>query len=138
LIMAGSSSIASEITLRKRNSLTFRTSTVHNSSRAACEPGRLGSRCACPQTRRKSYRIRLVAPPNHGHGSRKTAAHIEREEFSHVLDLARAGLFRELLISFEHLANTSRAHRVSVTDQSAAGIHGDVEWRAGFFTAHLR
>src|SRR6266542_6479007 len=55
--------------------------------------------------------------PNHGHRSRQAAAHVEGEEFFRVLDLTRARLFRELLICFENLANTSRAHRMAVANQ---------------------
>jgi hypothetical protein len=58
----------------------------------------------------------LLASPNHGDGRREAAAHVEREEFFCVLDLVSTGLFRELLIRFENLANTCRPDRVTVSD----------------------
>src|SRR5947209_3027164 len=78
-----------------------------------------------------------AATPNHGHRSRQAAAHVEREEFFHVLDLASAGLLAELLIGFEDLANAGRAHGMTVANQTAASVHRNLEWRLRFFRAHL-
>jgi len=50
-----------------------------------------------------------------------------------VFDLARAGLFGQLLVGFEHLANAGRADRMTVTDQTAACVHWNLERRFGFF-----
>src|ERR1700757_3883783 len=79
----------------------------------------------------------LTATPNHGDRSRQAAAHVESEKSFHVLDLTSAGLPAELLIRFEHLANTGRAYRVTVADQAAPGIDRNFESRFGFFRAHL-
>jgi hypothetical protein len=57
-----------------------------------------------------------VAAPHHGDRSREAAAHVEREKFSHVFNLARARLFGELLISLEYLAYSGRADRMTVGD----------------------
>ena len=80
----------------------------------------------------------LIASPNHGHGSREAAAHVECEESFRILDLPRAGLFRELLVCLENLANTSRTHRVTVGDQAAPRVHRNLERPFEFFRAHLR
>src|SRR5882724_7834043 len=80
----------------------------------------------------------LIPAPNHGHRSRKAAAHVEREEFSHVLNLACAGLSGELLICFVNLANPSRAYRVTVANESAPRVHRNFEWRPGFLGTYLR
>src|SRR5438552_2561808 len=79
-----------------------------------------------------------AAAPNHGHRSRQAAAHVEREESFHVFDLSRAGLFCELLIRFENLANTSRTYRMAVPNQAATCVHWNLEWRYGFFGTHQR
>src|ERR1051326_2539635 len=80
----------------------------------------------------------LLASPNHGHRSRETAAHVERKEFFHVLDLARTGLLFELLICFKHLPNAGRSYRMAVADQATACVHRNFERRPGFFRPHLR
>src|SRR5436189_6124418 len=80
----------------------------------------------------------LFASPNHGNGSCETAAHVKREEFSGVADLARARLFRELLICFENLANTCRSDRMTVSDQAAACVHWNLERSFECVRAHLR
>src|SRR6516164_4685828 len=79
-----------------------------------------------------------IATPNHSHRSRKAAAHVKREESPDVLNLARAGLCRELLIRFEHLANAGRAYGVTVADEAASSVHRNFEWRFGFFGTYLR
>src|SRR6266478_5007531 len=87
---------------------------------------------------RRAVSARLVAAPDHRHGSRKAAAHVKREEFSGVFDLARAGLSGELLIGFVNLANTGRAYGVTVADEAASSVHRNFEWRLGFFRTYLR
>src|ERR1700756_3192734 len=81
---------------------------------------------------KQTVTARSVAAPHHGHRSRKTAAHVEREESSHILNLARAGLSGKLLIGFVNLANPCRAYRVTVADQAATRVHRNFEWRFGF------
>src|SRR5262249_13958428 len=79
-----------------------------------------------------------IATPNHSDGSREAAAHVEREKFFRVFDLPRARLFRQLLICFENLANSSRSDRVTVGDQAAACVYWNLERPFEFFRAHLR
>src|SRR5437762_4438670 len=81
---------------------------------------------------------RSIAAPNHGHRSRKAAAHVKREEFSHVFDLACTRLPRELLIFFNDLANSGRADGMTIADQTAACVHRNLECRSGSFSAPLR
>src|SRR5207248_6218584 len=90
------------------------------------------------QTSQAAKNTRSIAAPNHRDRSRKAAAHVKREEFSRVLDLACAGLSCELLIRFEHLADARRADRVTVADEAAARVYRNVEWHFGFFLTHLR
>src|SRR5206468_2639580 len=82
--------------------------------------------------------MRLLAAPDHSHRSRKAAAHVKREEFSHVLNLACAGLSGDLLIRFVNLANASCSYRMTVADEAASGVHRNFEWRLGFFGTYLR
>ena len=80
----------------------------------------------------------LLASPNHGDGSREAAAHVEREEFFGVFDLASTGLFRKLLIGLEDLAHAGRSDRMTVGDQAAARVHWNLERPIEFFRPHLR
>src|SRR5437867_12574245 len=94
-IAEGSSSIASEVTPKKR------------------ADGLAG---------RKTLKAVLLASPNHGDGSREAAAHVKGKKSFHVFDLAGARLFGELLVSLEYLADTGRADRMTITDQSTACV----------------
>src|SRR5215475_274519 len=79
-----------------------------------------------------------IASPDHRHGSRETAAHIEREKSFRALDLLRASLFRELLICFKNLANAGRSDRVTIGNQAPARVHWNLKRRFEFFRAHVR
>ena len=80
----------------------------------------------------------LFASPNHGDGSREAAAHVKGKKSFHVFDLAGARLFGELLVSLDYLADTGRADRMTITDQSTACVDRNFKRKfAGCFAAHL-
>src|SRR5262245_22862074 len=89
----------------------------------------------CLQTRRAR---RSIASPDHRHGSREAAAHVEREKSFRALDLLRASLFGELLIRFKNLSNTSRSDGVTIRNQAAARVHRNLKRPFEFFRANLR
>ena len=64
----------------------------------------------------RRYIAELIATPQHGDRSRKTAAHVESEITFRVRNLPRAGLLGQMLISFEDLSNTRRANRVTIAN----------------------
>src|SRR5262249_33702722 len=55
-----------------------------------------------------------------------------------VFDLPRASLFSQLLIGFEHLANSRRADRMTVADQTATSVHWNLERSFELLRTHLR
>src|ERR1041385_7997872 len=145
-INAGRSSIASEVTsietcvdsvldLRPRKQ-TLTTRDARTRSLSSGTP-RCSVRTAQRAVPTKCYRD-LISSPNHCHGSREAAAHVEREEFFRVFDLASACLFGELLIGFEDLANTSCSYGMAVADQAATCVHSNLERRFGLFRTDLR
>src|ERR1051326_4585617 len=81
----------------------------------------------------------LIPTPQHRDAGRETAAHVESEIALRVWNLPLAGLFAQMLISFDHLANAGRAHRMAVADQSTARIHRNLERELPFhsFIPHL-
>src|SRR5438105_3767092 len=71
-----------------------------------------GSRSCAPAW----HRPRLIAAPKHGHGSRETATHVKREIAFRVLNLTRARLFGQVLISFYHLPDAGCADGMTIPD----------------------
>src|ERR1051325_414024 len=76
--------------------------------------------------------------PDHADICRHAATHVESEEAVCILDLTIAGGVRELTIGFPDLADSCRADRMAVSDQTAARVDGDrtLETGRAFFNQH--
>src|SRR6266404_311078 len=66
--------------------------------------------------RRAPPRRRLIPAPQHRDGCRQTAAHVEGQITPGVWNLPRASLLSEMLVGFEILSHSGRAHRMAIAD----------------------
>src|SRR5256885_15048358 len=85
-------------------------------ARIGCDPGTQTLRGGARPNRGTAQSRFLISAPQHRDRSRQTSAHVESQITFRVRNLSLPGLLGQMLISFEHLPDTSRAHRMTISD----------------------